>query len=408
MNRTKSKSKAAAAISDASGPAPDSPSDVTRYVPLPVQFMLWGVAAGRCELSGCNTPLWKSSVTQEQVNIAEKAHIYAFSSDGPRGNAGVPKDKLNDVSNLLLVCPACHKEIDQQKDGGRFTVPILRQMKAQHERRIEIVTEIDSSKRSHVVLYGANVGEHSSPLTYTNTAPALFPDRYPADNKAIALGMIDSASLDRDGLFWTKEADNLVARFSQRVRDRLSCGDIEHLSIFARAPQPLLILLGSLLTDIPGADVFQLHREPQGWAWPTATEKPAPFELREPARQDGMPALALSLSATVTEDRITAVIGSDASIWTVTIASPHNDFTKSRQQLTEFRKVMRPLLDRIKARHGQNTVLHIFPAASVSVAVELGRVRMPKADMPWQIYDQVNHRGGFIPALSIPYPENNV
>jgi len=63
---------------------------------------------------------------------------------------------------------------------------------------------------------------------------------------------------------------------------------------------------------------------------------------------------------------------------------------------------MRPLLDRIKARHGQNTALHIFPAASVAVAVELGRVRMPKADMPWRIYDQVNSRGGFVPALSIP------
>jgi len=37
--------------------------------------------------------------------------------------------------------------------------------------------------------------------------------------------------------------------------------------------------------------------------------------------------------------------------------------------------------------------------------VEFGRVRMPKADMPWLIYDQVNARGGFIPALSIPEGE---
>ncbi len=34
---------------------------------------------GRCEFAGCNAPLWRSTVTQEAVNTAEKAHIYAFS-----------------------------------------------------------------------------------------------------------------------------------------------------------------------------------------------------------------------------------------------------------------------------------------------------------------------------------------
>jgi hypothetical protein len=63
--------------------------------------------------------------------------------------------------------------------------------------------------------------------------------------------------------------------------------------------------------------------------------------------------------------------------------------------------MIRPLLDRIKAKHGQNTPLHIFPAVPVSLAVELGRVRMPKADTPWQIYDQSNALGGFVQALSI-------
>ena len=108
----------------------------------------------------------------------------------------------------------------------------------------------------------------------------------------------------------------------------------------------------------------------------------------------------LSLSATITDERITAIIP-DANIWTVTVPTPNNDFAKSRDQLAGFRSVIRSLLDRIKARHGQSTPLHIFPATSVSVAVELGRIRMPKADTLWRIYDQVNQRGGFIPALDI-------
>jgi len=110
----------------------------------------------------------------------------------------------------------------------------------------------------------------------------------------------------------------------------------------------------------------------------------------------------LGLSATVTPDRIAAVLGPDVSIWSVSVPHPHNELIKSREQLSQFRSIVRTLLDRIKAAHGQNTPLHIFPAASVSVAVELGRVRMPKADTPWKIYDQVNELGGFIHALDIP------
>jgi hypothetical protein len=362
--------------------------------------MLWGKAAGRCEFAGCNKPLWKSSVTQEQVNIDQKAHIYSFSDDGPRGNEDISKEKLNDLANLMLVCHECHKKMDKEKDGGRYTVPLLQAWKADHERRIEIVTGIAPGKRSHILLYGANIGDHTSPLKFADTALALFPKRYPADDKPIELGTVNSSFLDRNPRFWSVESESLTTKFNQRVRERLASGDVSHLSVFALAPQPLLILLGSLMTDIPRADMFQLHREPQGWNWPEKPKVPQ-FSVQEPSASTGSPALVLALSATITDDRITSVLGDDVAIWKVTVPSPYNDFLKSPEQLTSFRALLRPLLDKIKARHGQKITLHIFPAAPVSIAVELGRVRMPKADMPWTIYDQVNALGGFVAALNI-------
>ena len=51
--------------------------------------------------------------------------------------------------------------------------------------------------------------------------------------------------------------------------------------------------------------------------------------------------------------------------------------------------------------HGQRAPLNIFPAMPVACAVELGRIRMPKADMPWIVFDQNNKLGGFIKALEI-------
>src|SRR5688500_4929643 len=78
-----SKRKAAAAAD------PTTPRVVTRQVKPKDTATLWGRAAGRCEFAGCNRPLWKSTVTQEPVNVAQQAHIYSFSELGPRGHAGV-------------------------------------------------------------------------------------------------------------------------------------------------------------------------------------------------------------------------------------------------------------------------------------------------------------------------------
>jgi hypothetical protein len=375
----------------------------SRDIGLAVQCLLWGRAAGRCEFAGHNKPLWKSSVTQETVNIAEKAHIYAFSTEGPRGNRGIAKHEVNSLENLLLVCHECHRKIDREKDGGRYTIALLQRMKSDHEQRIERVTGIASDRKSHIVLYGANIGDHSSPLRYSEAAEALFPDRYPAADAAFQLETINSSFVDRDTEFWTTEAENLRRKFTQRIRERVAFGEVKHLSVFGLAPQPLLVLFGTLLGDIVPAEVYQRHREPlPSWRWPARATAPK-FIVQPPTSSDGRPAVVIALSGTVTSDRITSVLGNDASIWTVTVPRPHNDLIKSRRQLSELRRVLRSLFDRIKAVHGQSTVLHVFPAASVSVSIELGRVRMPKADMPWQVYDQINDRGGFVPALAISY-----
>jgi hypothetical protein len=267
------------------------------------------------------------------------------------------------------------------------------------------VTGIDPTKKSHVLHYGANVGDHSSPLKYQETAHALFPTMHPADDKAILLATINSSSNDRDPEYWDTESRNLSTQFNLHVKPRLNLGldhgGIGHLSVFAIAPQPLLIQLGTHLIDLTDVDVYQRHREPPTWTWPE-TAPPLVFQVEKPASFAGPPALVLALSAPVTDDRITAALGPDVAIWRVTVATPHNDLIKSRDQLSKFRTIIRSLLDEIKTRHGQTTTLHVFPVAGVSPAIELGRVRMPKAHMPWQVYDQINDRGGFVPALLLP------
>jgi hypothetical protein len=59
--------------------------------------------------------------------------------------------------------------------------------------------------------------------------------------------------------------------------------------------------------------------------------------------------------------------------------------------------------NKIKAVHGQNTALHLFPVMPISLAIETGRVWMPKADMPLIIYDQnsANESKGFEKTITI-------
>jgi hypothetical protein len=380
--------------------------EVTRHIPVGIQNLLWGHSSGRCEFAGCNKPLWRSSVTRERVNIAQKAHIYSFSGRGPRGNKGIPGKDLSSIDNLMLVCHECHRKIDAAPEGGRYTAAFLRQMKREHERRVELVTGIDPNKKTHILHYGANIGDHSSPLIFGDTAAAVFPHRYPATDAPISLGMSNSASSERDQSFWRNEKENLRRQFSRRVTDRLSDGEITHLSVFALAPQPLLVQLGVLLGDIATCDVYQLHREPQTWTWPQEPTGNA-FSLNEPPDKTGEPVLVLALSATILPSRITATLGEGVSIWMVTVQTPHNDLIKTPDQLSQLRTLLRLVFDQIKSAHSQDQVLHIFPAAPVSACIELGRVRMPKADMPWKVYDQVNALGGFIPALLISLGDVN-
>ncbi len=360
--------------------------EVTRYIKSSVERELWARAAGRCQFSGCNKLLYKSAITQESVNLAQKAHIYSFSEKGPRGwgpftlNTG----HLNDISNLMLMCHGCHKKIDQDNNGVRYSAELLIEWKDEHERRVEIVTGIEPNKKTHVVLYGANIGSEKSLIEYHSCVDAMFPNWYPANERPVILSM-KSELKDISAEYWKAESAHLYRTYERNIAPIIDQDSCRHFSVFALAPQPLLIQFGALLTDKISVETYQLHREPKGWHWQASPDN-FDFIVRKPEKCDGTPALVIALSAHVSPDRIFRVLD-NANIWEITVSNPHNDLIKSKQQLSVFRKSLRQIMVDIQKRHGNDTPLHIFPVMPVSCNIELGRTRMPKADMPWIIYD---------------------
>jgi len=364
------------------------------------QSMLWGVAAGRCQFAGCNKALWRNEATNIETNIAQKAHIWSFSDDGPRGNEGIDASQINSIDNLILVCHGCHTLIDNDKEGKVFSVSALVAMKKLHEQRIELVASIDECKQSQVLLFGANIGEHGTALNFNDAALALMPDHYPSNKTPIELGLKNSQFSDDEENYWLIESQSLEKSFNSLVRPELQSGRCKHLSIFALAPQPLLIKLGHLLTDIPEVKLFQRHREPQTWKWKSNSNSLG-LKITAPTEKAKKVALNISLSASISNDRIIKVLGDDVAIWNVSVSNPNRDLICSVDHLQELRNSFRLLFDEVKQMHGQDEVLHVFPAVPVTAAIELGRVHMPKADIKMQIYDQNWKTNGFMKTLCI-------
>lgn len=368
-------------------------------IPEKIKTQLWTLSGGRCEYSGCNKPLWRDDLTMTKMNKSYIAHIIADSSDGPRGDKIRSSQLAQKFSNLMLMCDEHHRLIDKEDEAGH-PESLLIEMKKEHEKRIELLTSLIPPNKTHLVFYGSNIGNQGSPLSYESSYQAIIPDKFPSESYGIELGIKNSLIEDKEDLFWELELQNIERQFKEKVEPIKIHHAVKSFSLFGLAPQPLLIKIGTLFTDLYDVEVYQRHREPSTWKWQENIEFDG-FNIIEPEEYDGIPVLNLSLSATITNDRIERLFVSKVSIWTITHNNPNNDFLKSKSILSEFRKICRLFFNIVKAKHGQDAELHVFPAMPVSAALEFGRLWMPKADMSLVIYDQNKFRNGFYRTIKI-------
>ncbi|WP_246749562.1 SAVED domain-containing protein [Agrobacterium rosae] len=273
-------------------------------------------------------------------------------------------------------------------------------MKEEHERRVRLASGIQPDRASHVIRFGANIGKNEALVAREDIFASMLPERSPASFETIDLEMLGLSLDDSDEQYWQVQQTNLQRQFAEKIRGRIERQQITHASVFALAPQPLLIELGRQLCDILPAEVHQRHREPATWKWQNDSA-PIEFQVELPTEVHPTVALILGLSATISKARVDAVLGHDVSVWSITAISPHNDIMRTAGDLSRFRQELRWLFNKIKSAHGEGATINVFPALPVSAAVEVGRVWMPKADLSMIIFDQNRRVGGFASALRI-------
>ena len=352
-----------------------------KTIPLKIQNLLWARAAGRCEFEGCNHDLTSELLTQDTENEGQIAHIIAASQKGPRGT----EDSANlqdKIENLMLLCPEHHKLIDGD-NRTKYTVDCLREMKRKHEERIDLATGISPEKQSLIVLYTSSIGTKIPNISKKEAVDAMFPVFYPTANSPIDLSE-KSPLEDNQQNYWTIETFTLKVKFEKQLANIIESG-VSNISLFAIAPQPMLVYLGTLFGDIQKVSVYQKHREPDTWRW-LDPESDNSFSIKEPEDKSGKPVLVFSISAKNIETRIREMYKEGESIWIVTCNEPNNDMLVSPKQLSEFRTCARKVLDDINTSSSSDCI-KVHMAMPVACAVEFGRVRMPKADKAWVLYD---------------------
>jgi hypothetical protein len=277
---------------------------------------LWAKAGGRCEYRGCNEDLIGDLIAgREYGKFGFVAHIVADSADGPRGDRERSPVLARDINNLMLMCAKHHKAIDVDYLPDH-PESLLLEMKTEHEDRIAIVTGMDHERAAHVVRYAADIGKLDAVISTRSIFMAMPPDHHPADGRTIDLELVGSTFADHEQAYCKVQSENLHRAFDRKIKLPIEQKEIRQLSVFALAPQPLLVKFGTLLGDVVPVRMHQRHREPASWRWqpnqPVMSFQTVEHSAAIPTQ---LVALKLAVSATITNDRIRAVLGDDVVIW---------------------------------------------------------------------------------------------
>lgn len=328
------------------------------------------------------------------------AHIWAFSEGGPRGRGGRGGHAVHDLSNLILLCPGCHKLVDDHPE--QYPPSVLRRQKKAHEDRIYTLTDTKPDQHTVAVVLTARIGGRAVSASLPAIQEAVAP-RYlgPRDVVTIDLTAIPDQASEH---YWETGVAAIRSKLDGLYEQSFESGPVRHVSVFALGPIPLLVYLGSCLSDKVPLSLYQRHRDTEDWRW---KEEGAVVDYDLRALRNGSEpaavALLLSLSGRIREDDLPKEIDTRFSVYEITLAGrkPTPRFLNREESLRAFCGVYLGALRSVVASHPGLERMHLFPAVPAPVAVAVGRDVMPKRDPAVLVYDFDKRAGGFVPALEV-------
>jgi SMODS-associated and fused to various effectors sensor domain/HNH endonuclease len=378
----------------------------SRDVSPKTRLFLFVRAGGRCEFDGCNRYLIEHHLTKSEGVFAQMAHIWAFGDKGPRANPALDGNEIHRLPNLMLLCPECHKLIDD--DPVQYTLEVLRGHKKAHEDRVFMLTDTKPDRHTVALSLKAKVGGQMVTVSLPEMQQAVAP-RYvgPRDLLEIDLTAIQDRATDA---FWSVAGEEVRAKVAPLYTQAFESGPARHVSVFALAPIPLLIVLGRSLSSKVPTTLFQRHRDTESWKW---KETGCAVEFETATLQKGAEplnvALLLSLSGRIPQANLPEHIDASFTIYETTLVNvePSVRFLEAEASLHAFRDEFLRMMQRILRDHDGVRTVHLFPAVPAPVAVAIGRDLLPKRDPTLIIYDfdKRADETSFVRTIEVNHPE---
>ena len=263
------------------------------------------------------------------------------------------------------------------------------------------MTSLGPDKKTTVVQLKARIAGQTIAIPVAQVMKAVAP-RYPTDAKG---HLIDLTAINVEGKAFIEESARCIRQKVERLYEPgMDVHETRHISLFALAPIPLLIYLGT-----SSATRFR-------WTYSSVTAIPRTGSGKTPARQlntefdkiregrgQGRIALILSLSGKIKPEALPPDIDETFAIYELTLANmdPNPSYLRQRDDLTRFKDAYQAALRTIARECGQCDAIHLFPAVPAPVAVFCGREILPKVDPKLFVYDNDKRQGGFTPIIEV-------
>jgi hypothetical protein len=340
-------------------------------IPKAVQSLLWLRAGGRCEFRGCNKILYEDNVTQDPINESNIAHIISWTETGPRGDKELSPKLATDIGNLMLTCPEHNHLIDKGENLEKYTVSFLSEMKEEHERSIRELTGLATQLPKRVIVLKSMIQGQRPAITEKEEADALFPF-YPKKDR-IDIDVCDIPDLAEAKTFIDRKVKKYI----------IDSEGSELYAAFIMASIPLGCYLGYAIGNKLPVQTYQHFRDTEDWKWRDGGEG---YTVESPDISCRCSDVKLFISISGAIDR--NLTGGDYPIYAINATTPGFSFLQSWEQVQEFRKLYRNVLDRIREVHGESVIVHLYPATPNPINFEIGKGIMRNLDPTIVLYDK--------------------
>ena len=169
-------------------------------------------------------------------------------------------------------------------------------------------------------------------------------------------------------------------------------------SHFLRKTPLLFWIRHAVLTSIPygcylgyaignkiPVQTFQHFRDTEDWRWRDSDKDYSVIAPNSTGKSKNV-----NLLINVSGEIDIRYVSNDFPVYTIHADEPGFDFLQSWDQVTSFRKHYRKMFDQIRNDHGEEVIIHLFPATPNPINFEIGKGIMKNIDPTVILYDKSN------------------